>query len=73
MRKTIAVTLSEGGPWISHETAKSARVQSVNAVLFEDGSVWDACVGFRSDAYNAFGRPGKACPGSAEMPLAEMP
>ena len=63
--KTIAVTIEEGGSWISFDAMK---FNVVHSILFEDGTVWDAQSGFR-EGYNAFERNGAASVGSAEQPL----
>lgn len=50
MPKTFAVTRTEGGCWepfIEHRRPPNHEGWKVHAIMFEDGSVWDASNGWR--------------------------
>lgn len=42
--KTVAFTTKEGGPWIPFD---KGRHETVHAIMFEDGRIWDAYNGWR--------------------------
>ena len=50
--RTVAVTQAEGGLWIPFDVAQNIRIMAVHAIMFEDGTVWDAINGFRPEKEN---------------------
>lgn len=50
--EAFAIVRAEGGPWepfVKHARPSSSEGQKIHAIMFDDGSIWDAYNGWRSD------------------------